>query len=478
LRGQRGRSGRDTAAARCPHQQRDACRDAAEAGELGVRHTPQNAGIDAQELHEEPGDAGEDEVLGQDAARGARLPCPEPQPGADRKSAGKFVQGCGMHGNIHRIDAVREGHSPGQMRRLAVAPVAGKEAADAANAVSERGCGRSQIEYPQTADFGAYALNHQRGDAEDEASEPGEAAAIPESAPTLLAEVLRGVDDVPELGADDAGDHGDDDHGDGVGGDVGAPKAALHDEASSNGGQPEHESERGDFGVEGAEMDMDVGIHLYMKYRRGGNGEDSMGERDFYRRRLQRQMRTGDTGFMATIPQQGIEVLYTRDQIAARVAELGAAITRDLKGEKLVMVGVLKGAAPFLSDLARAVQVDATFDFVAVSSYGKGHRTSGAVKLIKDLDETVEGKNVLIVEDILDTGLTLNYLRKLILQQKPKSLRIAALLDKPSRRIEKIDADYVGFSIPNLFVIGYGMDYAERYRNLPDICLMTPDHPE
>lgn len=189
-------------------------------------------------------------------------------------------------------------------------------------------------------------------------------------------------------------------------------------------------------------------------------------------------MRTGDTGLMATIPQQGLEVLYTRDQIASRVAELGAEITRDMKGEKLVMVGVLKGAAPFLADLARAVQVDATFDFVAVSSYGRGHRTSGAVKLIKDLDETVEGKNVLIVEDILDTGLTLNYLRRLILQQKPKSLRIAALLDKPSRRIEKIDADYVGFSIPNLFVIGYGMDYAERYRNLPDICLMTADHPE
>jgi len=181
---------------------------------------------------------------------------------------------------------------------------------------------------------------------------------------------------------------------------------------------------------------------------------------------------------MATIPPLGLEVLYTRDQIASRVAELGAEITRDMKGEKLVMVGVLKGAAPFLADLARAVEVDATFDFVAVSSYGRGHRTSGAVKLIKDLDETVEGRNVLIVEDILDTGLTLNYLRRLILQQKPKSLRIAALLDKPSRRIEKIDADYVGFSIPNLFVIGYGMDYAERYRNLPDICLMTAEHPE
>ncbi|HKF49762.1 MAG TPA: hypoxanthine phosphoribosyltransferase [Terracidiphilus sp.] len=181
---------------------------------------------------------------------------------------------------------------------------------------------------------------------------------------------------------------------------------------------------------------------------------------------------------MATIPSQGLQVLYTRQQIADRVAEMGAEITRDYTGERLVMVGVLKGAAPFLADLSRTIQIDATFDFVATSSYGKGHRSSGAVKLIKDLDETVEGKNVLIVEDILDTGLTLSYLRKVIMQQKPRSLRIAALLDKPSRRIEKIDADYVGFSIPNLFVIGYGMDYAERYRNLPDICLMTPDHPE
>lgn len=187
---------------------------------------------------------------------------------------------------------------------------------------------------------------------------------------------------------------------------------------------------------------------------------------------------SSDTVSMATLTYKDIEVLYTREQIAERVTEIGAQITRDLNGEKLVMVGVLKGAAPFLADLARAVQVDATFDFVAVSSYGKGQRSSGAVKLIKDLDEPIEGKNVLIVEDILDTGLTLSYLRKLFLQQHPKSLRIATLLDKPSRRIEKIAADYVGFSIPNLFVIGYGMDYAERYRNLPDICLMTPEHPE
>jgi hypoxanthine phosphoribosyltransferase len=187
---------------------------------------------------------------------------------------------------------------------------------------------------------------------------------------------------------------------------------------------------------------------------------------------------SGDTRDMTAVTQQGLEVLYTRQQIAERVSQMGAEISRDLQGEKLVMVGVLKGAALFLSDLARAVDVDATFDFVAVSSYGKGTRTSGAVKLIKDLDEPIEGKNVLIVEDILDTGLTLSYLRKFFLQQHPRSLRIATLLDKPSRRIEKIDADYVGFSIPNLFVIGYGMDYAERYRNLPDICLMTAEHPE
>jgi hypoxanthine phosphoribosyltransferase len=178
---------------------------------------------------------------------------------------------------------------------------------------------------------------------------------------------------------------------------------------------------------------------------------------------------------MATQTYQGLEILFSREQIAERVRQMGEQITHDLAGEKLVMIGVLKGAAPFLADLARAVTIDTTFDFVAVSSYGKSNRTSGAVKLIKDLDEPIEGKNVLIVEDILDTGLTLSYLRKLFLAHHPKSLRIAALLDKPSRRIEKIDADYVGFSIPNLFVIGFGMDFAERYRNLPDICLMPPD---
>jgi hypoxanthine phosphoribosyltransferase len=181
---------------------------------------------------------------------------------------------------------------------------------------------------------------------------------------------------------------------------------------------------------------------------------------------------------METVTSKGLEVLYSRQQIADRVAEMGAQISRDLNGEKLVMIGVLKGAAFFLVDLSRAIQAEATFDFVSVSSYGKGHRSSGAVKMIKDLDQSIEGKNVLVVEDILDTGLTLAYLRKLFLQQHPKTLRIATLLDKPSRRIESIEADYVGFSIPNLFVIGYGMDFAERYRNLPDICLMPPENME
>jgi len=178
---------------------------------------------------------------------------------------------------------------------------------------------------------------------------------------------------------------------------------------------------------------------------------------------------------MATTTYQNLEVLYSRQQIAERVAEMGVEITRDLNGEKLVMVGVLKGAAPFLADLARSIQADATFDFVSTSSYGKGVRTSGAVKLIKDLDLPIEGKHVLIVEDILDTGLTLGYLRKMMLQQKPKSLKIVACLDKPARRIEPIEADYVCFSIPNHFVIGYGMDYAEKYRNVADIRLMPPE---
>lgn len=178
---------------------------------------------------------------------------------------------------------------------------------------------------------------------------------------------------------------------------------------------------------------------------------------------------------MSTI-HKDLEVLFSREEIRERVAEIGQEIDRDYAGERVVLVGVLKGAAIFLADLARSISVENTFDFVAVSSYGKGQRSSGAVKLIKDLDEPIEGKNVILVEDILDTGLTLHFLRSLFEQHRPKSLRIATLLDKPSRRLEQIEADYVGFSIPNQFVIGYGMDFAERYRNLPDICLMPPEN--
>ncbi len=168
------------------------------------------------------------------------------------------------------------------------------------------------------------------------------------------------------------------------------------------------------------------------------------------------------------------EMLFSRQEIASRVAEIGAQISHDFAGEAILLVGVLKGAAIFLADLARSISVETTFDFVAISSY-KGVKTSGAVRLIKDLDTPIGGRNVILVEDILDTGLTLVFLRKLLQQHKPKCLKIATCLDKPARRLEKIDADYVGFTIPNHFVVGYGMDYQERFRNLPDIRIFNPE---
>jgi hypoxanthine phosphoribosyltransferase len=167
-----------------------------------------------------------------------------------------------------------------------------------------------------------------------------------------------------------------------------------------------------------------------------------------------------------------LKVLFSREQIAVRVAELGQEISRDFAGEPLVLVGVLKGAAIFLSDLSRNIKLDATFDFIAVSSYGNQKQNSGEVKLLKDVDQSMEGKNVILVEDILDTGLTMTYLRKVIMAHHPKAFKIAALLDKRCRRKQPIDADYAGFEIPDEFVVGYGMDFAERYRNLPDICVV------
>src|ERR1700728_3941710 len=171
-----------------------------------------------------------------------------------------------------------------------------------------------------------------------------------------------------------------------------------------------------------------------------------------------------------------MEVLLSKEQIAERVQAIGDQISEDYKGQSIVLIGVLKGAAIFLADLARAIKVDNTFDFVAVSSYGRARVSSGAVKLIKDIDNPIEGRHVIIVEDILDTGLTLSYLRDLMLQHKPASLKIATCLDKFERRLVPIQADYVCFKIPDRFVIGYGMDYAERYRGVPDIRLM-PENP-
>jgi hypoxanthine phosphoribosyltransferase len=167
-----------------------------------------------------------------------------------------------------------------------------------------------------------------------------------------------------------------------------------------------------------------------------------------------------------------LKIYISRDQIAKRVAEIGAQISKDFAGEPLVLLGVLKGAAIFLSDLSRHISLDASFDFISVSSYGNAKQNSGEVKMLKDVDQSMEGKNIILVEDILDTGLTLTYLSKVLTAHKPKTLRIAALLDKKARRISDIHADYVGFEIPDEFVVGYGMDYAERYRNLPDICIV------
>ena len=165
-------------------------------------------------------------------------------------------------------------------------------------------------------------------------------------------------------------------------------------------------------------------------------------------------------------------VLLDREEIARKVAGLGAALSREYEGLTPVMLGVLKGSVVFYADLVRRMDIPVRMDFIAVSSYGRGTGSSGEVRLIKDLDESIEGRHVVIVEDILDTGLTLNYLKDMLLARMPASLKICALLDKPERRKAKIEADFRGFVIPNEFVVGYGLDYAERYRNLPDICVL------
>ena len=170
-----------------------------------------------------------------------------------------------------------------------------------------------------------------------------------------------------------------------------------------------------------------------------------------------------------------LRVLLSEDEIREKVRELGGKITADYKNSNLMLVTVLKGAVVFLADLMRQIDVPAEIDFMVVSSYGSGVKSSGVVKIVKDLDVPLAGKDILIVEDILDSGLTLSYIKELLESRGPRSIRIATLLDKPSRRKVDLQADYIGFSVPDEFVIGYGLDYDEKYRNLPYIGILRPE---
>ena len=167
-----------------------------------------------------------------------------------------------------------------------------------------------------------------------------------------------------------------------------------------------------------------------------------------------------------------LRILITEEQIQTRIKELGAEIDRDYPTGALHLVCILKGAYVFLADLARAIKREAFVEFMGISSYGRGKTSSGEVKVTKDLDHTVEGANIIIVEDIVDSGVTLSYLMQVLEQRKPRSVRIAALLDKPERRLRPVEVKYVGFRIPDEFVVGYGLDYAEKYRNLRDVCVL------
>lgn len=168
-----------------------------------------------------------------------------------------------------------------------------------------------------------------------------------------------------------------------------------------------------------------------------------------------------------------LEVLISEEQIQQRVRELAAEISRDYQGRTPILIGILKGAVIFLSDLMRALDIPSQVDFMAISSYGSGTETSGVVKILKDLDEPIEGRDILIVEDIVDSGLTLRYLTENLRTRQPASLRVCVLLDKYDRRLVDVDLHYVGFSIPDRFVVGYGLDYAEDFRYLPFIGVPT-----
>jgi hypoxanthine phosphoribosyltransferase len=169
------------------------------------------------------------------------------------------------------------------------------------------------------------------------------------------------------------------------------------------------------------------------------------------------------------------EILIPSDKLEARVCELGAEIDRDYAGQDLLLLAVLKGSVLFLSDLMRCITTPHSIDFMATSSYGTGMESSGVVRILKDLDRPIEGRNVLIVEDIIDTGRTLEYLVRILRARQPKSLEICTLLNKPARREAQVPVRYIGFDIPDKFVLGYGLDYIEKYRNLPYIAVLAPE---
>ena len=169
------------------------------------------------------------------------------------------------------------------------------------------------------------------------------------------------------------------------------------------------------------------------------------------------------------------EVLISSQEIEDKVREIGARITEDYRGEKPLLIGILRGAVVIMSDLMRNIDLQCELDFMDISSYGTGTSSSGVVRILKDLEEDITGRHVLIVEDIIDTGLTLSYLLRSLQARKPASLEICALLSKPSRRRAELDVRYLGFEVPDEFVVGYGLDYAGAYRNLPDICVLKPE---
>lgn len=170
--------------------------------------------------------------------------------------------------------------------------------------------------------------------------------------------------------------------------------------------------------------------------------------------------------------QNNISILISEEEINKRIEALGEQITKDYEGKEIHLVCILKGAAFFMCELAKKIKVPVTIDFMSVSSYGSGMESSGVVKIVKDLDEPLEGKNVIVIEDIIDSGRTLNYIMELMQNRKPSSLSLCTLLNKPDRRVTEVDVDYIGFDIPDKFIVGYGLDYDQRYRNLPYVGLV------